>query len=63
MKNKLSEYFSAPFGDSHFLDIKENFSVNFHKNASKQQRSIVLLYVAHFEEKKSFVYIYPVLQL
>ena len=30
------------------------FAVNFHKNASKQHKSIVKLYVAHIEEKNSF---------
>ncbi len=39
-KNKLSEYFSAPFGDSHILDQKEKFSVYFPENATKQQKSI-----------------------
>ncbi len=33
--------------------------MNFHKNASKQQKRIVYLYVAQVEEKKSFVNIYP----
>ena len=29
--------------------------MNFHKNASKQQKRIVLQYVVHFVEKKSFL--------
>ena len=45
-KNKLSDCF--------FFDQKEKFSVKFPENASKQKESIVLLYVAHFEEKNIF---------
>ena len=57
---KLSEYFWASISDSHIFDQKEKFPVNFPKNASKMQhQSIVKLYVAHFEEKKSFVNIVP----
>ena len=37
-----------------FFLLNWEFFVNFPKNVSKQQRSIVLLYVAHFEEKISF---------
>ena len=40
-KNKLSKYFDARFCDS-LLDVqKENFSMNFPQNASKQQKGIV----------------------
>ena len=61
-KNKLSEYFSALFGESHFFDKNEKFSVNFPKNASKPQKSIVYLYVADFEENFFlFVNISPIL--
>ena len=28
VKKKISEYFCAPFGDSHFFDKKENISTN-----------------------------------
>ncbi len=55
-KNKLSEYFSAPFWDSNFFDKKEKFSVNLSKNASKHLKSIVWPYVAHFEEKNKFLF-------
>ena len=37
-----------------FLEQNEKFSVNFPKNASKQHKSIVKLYVAQFEVKNSF---------
>ena len=40
-KNKLSEYFSPRFWDSHFYVQKEKFSMNFSKNVSKQQKGIV----------------------
>ena len=60
-KNKLYEYFSVRFWDSHFYVQKEKFSMNFHQNASKQQKGIVLHYVAHFVEKNIFVNIYPLL--
>ena len=40
-KNKLVEYFSARFRDSHFYGYKEKASLNFPKNASKQQKDIV----------------------
>ena len=40
-EKKISEYFSAPFWDSHFFWLKEKFSMNFPKNASKQQKGIV----------------------
>ncbi len=53
-KNKLSEYISGRFWDSHFIDWKENFSMNFSKTYSKQQKSIVYQYVAHFVEKNIF---------
>ena len=39
--NFLSIFFSAPFWDRHFFDKKRKYSVNFPKNASKQQKSIV----------------------
>ena len=35
--------------------------MNFPKNASKQQKGIVLRYLAHFVEKKVFANIYPLL--
>ena len=61
-KNKLSKYFWASFWDSHIFEQIEKFTVNFPKNASKQQKSIVLLYVGHFEEKKKvYVSICPLL--
>ena len=40
-ENKLSEFFSFPFWDSHLLDKKDKISVNFPKNALKQQKSKV----------------------
>ena len=61
MINKHSEYFSAPFWDSQFFDYKENISVNFPQNTSKQQTSIVFLYVAHLEEKNNFFLYTPIL--
>ena len=41
--------------------LKENFSGNSPQNVPKKQRSIVLQYVAHFEEKNFFVNICPLL--
>ncbi len=32
--------------------------MNFHKNASKQQRSIDKLYIAHFIEKNFFIFLF-----
>ena len=61
-KNKLSEYFSAPFWDGQSFDYKEPFFVNLHENASKQEESIILMYMANFE-KFFLVYICPVLLL
>ena len=52
----ISELLSEMF----FFDSKVNFSVDYPKNASKQQESIVWRFVAHFEE---FVNIWPVLLL
>ena len=52
-KNKLSEYICVRFWDRHLL-TKEKFYMNFSKNISKQQKGIVLQYVAHFGEKNSF---------
>ena len=40
-KNKLSEYIIARFWDSLFYVYKEKFSMNFPKNASKQQKDIL----------------------
>ena len=40
------------------LDKKEKFSLNIPKNASKQQESIVQLYVANFGGKKQFLLIF-----
>ena len=56
--NKLSEYFSAPFWESHFFDKKEKFTLNISQNASKQKTSIGCLYVAHLDEKNNFFLIY-----
>ena len=39
--NKVCEYFCSPFWDSHFLEYKEKFSVNFREKASKQHKNIV----------------------
>ena len=61
-KNKLSEYFCAPFWDSHFWLKREVFN-ELALKTSKQQQSIVWRCVAHLRGKKVSVYICPVLLL
>ena len=45
----------APFWDCQLLDYKEKFSLNIPENVSKQNKSIVQLFVAHFGVK-NFIY-------
>ena len=61
MKNKLSEYFSAPFWDSHFYVKKEKLSMNFPKNASKSHKVQLISVWLTFWRKTVFVNIYPLL--
>ena len=56
-KNKLFEYFSARFWDSHFFDLKEKFSLNFPKNTSKQQKSMSLAVSDSIWGEKQFLLI------
>ncbi len=38
-----------------FLPKKKSFFVNFNKIVSKQQKSLVELYVAHFDDKNTYL--------
>ena len=47
--------YMAQFDEKHFFDPNDKFFVTFIKTASKQQKSIMYLYVAHFDEKNTFL--------
>ena len=44
----------ANFDERNTFDLTDMFFVNFSKNASKQQKSYELMYVAQFDEKHIF---------
>ena len=57
-KKQLSDYFSTPFWDSHFL-IKKRSSLRISlKILQNNQKSIFSLYMAHFEVKNKFLLIF-----
>ena len=45
----------AQFVEKNTFDINDNFFVNFYKDASKQQKTLVYLYVAQFDENNTFM--------